>query len=150
VFSTATEQVLGWIASSVPGNPPPILPVLPPHERAGIAAILERDIVLEDGDSEAATESKYNVAHAKQVLRQYLADGGTPEAFLAHYHGALAEAHREWREAQGGVAARYAAGDAEGAVSFYLEQGAALREKGIKPLVLPPQLRGLLGPGDGE
>ncbi|MCL2104218.1 MAG: hypothetical protein FWH21_04085, partial [Kiritimatiellaeota bacterium] len=147
-FSTATEQVLGWIANTVPGAPPPILPALPPGERENIAAILDRDIVLYADDSDRAAESKHNVAHAKQLLKRYLAEGGTPEDFLGYYHNALAEAHREWREAQRGVVELQRAGDEEGAVTFYLEQNAALGERGIKPVILPPALRHLLGEGE--
>jgi len=150
-FATATEQVLGWIANTVPGGPPPILPVLPPNERTNIIAILGRDIVLYDDDTEAVSESKHNVAYAKQMLRQYLADGGTPEDFLGYYHAGLAEAHREWREAQGGVTELLRAGDAEGAVRLYMERDAALRGRGIQPIHLPPALRPLLEEmGKGE
>ncbi len=144
LFSTTTEQVISWIANTVPGNTPPPLIQLPITERTNIVAILNSDILLYDEDSEKVVEIKYNVAHAKQMLKDYLAKGGKTEDFLAFYHKELWSSHNEWRETQKKVLDLHKAGDGEGAVKYFMEQNKVLQAKGIKPVMLPPALNHLI------
>jgi hypothetical protein len=144
IFSTTTEQVISWIANTVPGNTPPPLIKLPVTERTNIVSILNSDIVLYDEDSDKVVEIKYNVAYAKQMLKDYLAKGGKTEDFLAYYHKELWSSHNEWRESQKKVIELQKAGDGEGAVKYFMEQNKVLQAKGIKPVMLPPALNHLI------
>lgn len=144
LFSTTTEQVISWIANTIPGSTPPPLPRLPVNESTNIVAILNSDIPLYDDDSEKIVEIKFNVAHAKQLLKEYLAQGGKAEEFLTYYHKELWSSHKEWRDAQKQVLDLQKTGDEEGAVKYYQEQSKVLQGKGIKPIMLPPSLSHLL------
>jgi len=139
VFRTGTEQIISWIANSQLGNPPPPLPILPPGD--DIAAILNSDIILYDDDSEDIENAKVNVAYMKQLLKEYLAQGGKAQDFLSYYHTELWKAHTEWRESQLKLMELYKAGDLQGAREYAEQQSQVLHDKGIKPLVVPPALR---------
>jgi hypothetical protein len=139
VFKSGTEQVLSWITNTRLGDAPPPLPNLPVFDN--MEAILNSDIVLYDDDSKNVEEIKYNVAHAKQMLKTYIAQGGSPQDFLKYYHNELRKAHNEWMEAQKQGMELYRAGDEKGALTYYEEQNKALQDRGIKPLVIPPKLR---------
>lgn len=139
VFKTGTEQIISWIANSRLGNPPPPLPLLPPGD--DIAAILNSDIILYDDDSEDIENVKVNVAYMKQLLKEYLAQGGKAQDFLSYYHTELWKAHTEWRESQQQLMELYKAGDTQGAREYAEQQSRVLQDKGIKPLVVPPALR---------
>ena len=139
VFKTGTEQVISWIANTRLGDAPPPLPNLPLKEN--IAAILNKDVLLYDDDSKQVEDIKYNVANAKQMLKDYIAKGGDPQEFLAYYHTELKNAHSEWMKSQKQVIELHQAGDAKATLAYIEEQNKALQAKGIKPLIIPPALR---------
>ena len=117
---------------------PPLLR-LPPHEN--IAEILERDIAVYDEDSPRTVEEKANVAYAKQLLKEYLAQGGDPEDFLGYYHGTLKQAFEERQAAQKYTMDLLRAGDKKGAEEYMTRKNAELGERGILPLKIPAFMR---------
>ena len=139
VFATGTEQVIGWIANTRMGDPPPVLPMLPAGEDIG--KILDTDIVLYDDDDEKAELVKTRVAEMKQHLKKYLEAGGSPQEFLQVYQKQLQDAHDEWRMSQSELAKRIREGDKAAAAVFLEARNKELQAKGIRPLVIPPFLR---------
>ena len=138
-YRSGTEQVIGIIMNTRLGKKPPPLFNLPRSE--DISRILDRDITVYDDDDEAVIEAKANTAHAKQLLKQYLKDGGTPENFLRYYHGLLQEAHEEWNTAQRHVLDLLLEGRQEEAEQYAESQTKVLAEKNIQPVVIPPRFR---------
>ncbi len=138
-YSSATELVINMIVNTRPGAVPPPLLRLPPHEN--IAEILERDIAVYDEDSPRTVEEKANVAYAKQLLKEYLAQGGDPEAFLVHYHGTLKQAFEERQAAQKYTMELIRAGDKKGAEEYMTRKNAELGERGIMPVQIPAFMR---------
>jgi hypothetical protein len=139
MFDSGTEQVISWIVNTKIGDMPPPLPNLPMKE--DIASILNRDIVLYDDDSDEKVDKKANVAHAKQLLKEFLVQGGKPEEFLSFFREELKKAHNEWKEAQLQTMSLYKQGNHPEALKYAEEQNKKLVEKGIKPIVLPSALK---------
>jgi hypothetical protein len=135
-YKSGAEQVLNMIMNKQLGDVPPPLPTLHPSERTNIVAILGRDIVVYDEDSEKSLQQKANVAQAKQLMKDYIAKGGTPEEFLRYFRDELAKAYKEWMTTQKTLM-ELSKTDREAALKYAEEQGKILAEKGIKPLVLP-------------
>jgi len=131
-YSSGTERVINMIMNAQLGIPPPPLPNLPPGEN--IAEILERDIILYDADSEKTAIEKANVAYAKQLLKDYVKQGGSTENFLQFYHAELTEAFEERSAAQKYAADLFKAGDEKGAARYMEEKNKELTEKGIQPI----------------
>jgi len=134
-YPSGVEQVMSWIVNKRLGDTPFFLPRLSPTEN--IVEILERDLIVYDDDTEAKFQAKANVAQAKQMLKEYMAQGGKPEEFLKHFHSELLEANREWKEAQKQVSTLMQTGDREAALVYVEEANKRLAEKGIKPLISP-------------
>ncbi len=139
-FKSGAEQVLNMIMNKQLGDVPSPLPNLHPSERTNIVAILSRDIVVYDEDSEKSLQQKANVAQAKQLMKDYIAKGGTPEDFLRYFRDELATAHKEWLTTQKTLM-ELSKTDREAALKYAEEQGKILSEKGIKPLILPVGLQ---------
>lgn len=139
VFSTTTEQVISWIANSRLGDPPPMLLVLPPGE--DIQKILNTDIELYDNDNPDIEMIKINVAQAKQMLKDYVAQGGNAQDFLSYYHAELKKGYVKWRDAQTQLMKLIASGDKETAQKYAVEQNRELEKEGIKALNIPFVLR---------
>jgi hypothetical protein len=138
-FTSGSEQVIATVMNTRLGRRPPPLFNLPMAEDIG--KVLDRDIVLYDDDDERAVEAKANVAHAKQLLKEYIRDGGRPEDFLRHYHGILQEAYEEWNTAQRHVLALLLEGR-QGEAELYAEdQTRTFAERGIQPVNIPPNFR---------
>lgn len=133
-LSSGTEQVISMIVNTRLGNPPPLLLRLPKGEN--IAEILDRDIVLYDDDSDKMIEAKTNVAYAKQLLKEYIQEGGKPEDFIEYYHSELTAAFNEWRTAQKYATDLIRAGDDAGALRYIEAQNKILSAKGIRPVTV--------------
>jgi hypothetical protein len=134
-FSSPTEALINMIVNTPLGSPPPSLPRVPPRE--DFAKIFETDILVYDEDDEQTVAAKINVAKAKEYLKEYLEQGGTPDGFLTYYHDELRAAHQEWMLARKQALDLIKAGDAEGALLYVQEQNRAFAERGIKPIVIP-------------
>lgn len=134
-YPSGLEQVINWIVNKRLGDTPFFLPRLNPKE--SIAEILDRDLIVYDDDTEDKIQAKANVAQAKQMLKEYIAQGGKPEDFLNYFHTALLEANREWKEAQKQVSTLMQSGEREAAVAYAEEANKRLAEKGIKPIISP-------------
>jgi hypothetical protein len=134
-YPSGLEQVMSWIVNKRLGDTPFFLPRLSPKEN--IVEILERDLIVYDDDTEAKVQAKANVAQAKQMLKEYMAQGGKPEEFLKYFHSALLDANREWKEAQKQVSTLMQTGDREAALVYAEEANKRLAEKGIKPVISP-------------
>ena len=134
-YSSATERVLNMIVNTRLGYPPPPLPILP--LTVNINEILARDIYLYDDDSPETAARKENVANAKLILKDHLAQGGTPEDFLRHYRKQLLDAYDEWREAQQQALSLLKSGDVKTATLYVEQQNKKFSEKGSRTLVLP-------------
>lgn len=138
-FSSNTERVLNMIMNAKRGMPPPPLIPLPPGE--DLAKVLERDIGVLDEDDEQTIAEKANVAYAKKLLKEYLEQGGDPDAFLEHYHGALKKDFEERQSAQKFMMELLWAGDKKGVEEYMTRKNAELEERGIVPLKIPPFMR---------
>lgn len=134
LYHSGTEQVIGWLANTTPGGMPPLLPRLNPRE--DISVILTNDIAIREDDNAATVAAKENLAYAKQALKEYLAEGGTPDMFLNAYHDHLRVAFDEWRNAQRYASELVKAGEQEAAVRFVEEQNRVFAAKGIRPIRL--------------
>ncbi len=137
-YSSGTERLINMIVNTQLGAPPPPLPMLPPGENENIGKILESNILVFDDDDERTQQEKENVAYAKQLLKAYLAEGGTTETFLKYYHDELTKAFEEWRDAQKKMMALVKAGDAEVVAEYIEAQNKDFEERGIRQITLPP------------
>lgn len=135
MFSTGVEQVISLIVNTRPGSPVP--PLLRLHSKENVMDILNRDIVLYEEDNELTAEKKANVAHAKQLMKDYIAQGGKPDEFLAFFHGELKKAHTEWREAQVQAVSLFKGDDQEAAQKYFEETNRTFTDKGMKPITKP-------------
>jgi len=138
-YSSGTERLINMIVNTQLGAPPPPLLMLPPGEDIG--KILESNILVFDDDDEKTQQEKENVAYAKQLLKAYLAEGGTTETFLKYYHGELTKAFEEWREAQKQMMGLLKAGDAKTAAEYLEAQNKVFEERGIRQIALPPGIK---------
>jgi len=138
-FSSGTEQVISMIVNTRKGFPPPPLLRLPAGEN--IAEILERDIPVYDDDSAKTVAAKENVAHAKQMLKEYRQAGGNPEEFLQHYHDTLKSAFEERQAAQKYTMELIRIGDKKGAAEYMTEKNKELEAKNIQPVTIPKFMR---------
>jgi len=134
-FSTGTERVINMIVNARLGYPPPPLPMIPITEDIG--KILNKSIALYDDDTEELAERKANVAYAKQLLKAYLAEGGTVETFLSHYRDELKKAHVEWDAAQKHMIELFRNGDTKGALDYAKEQNKDFETRGIRQIYIP-------------
>jgi len=137
-YSSGTERLINMIVNTQLGAPPPPLPMLPPGENENIGKILESNILVFDDDDERTQQEKENVAYAKQLLKAYLAEGGTTETFLKYYHDELTKAFEEWRDAQKKMMDLVKAGEAEVAAEYIEAQNKDFEERGIRQIKLPP------------
>lgn len=134
-YSSGSERLLNMIMNAQVGNAPPPLLNLPPGEK--IEEILNRDIMVFDTDDEKTIAEKTAVAYAKQLLKEYINEGGAPEQFLQHYHDELTAAFQERQAAQAQVTELLRNGDEEGAFRQMEENNKILIMKGIKPIKMP-------------
>ena len=140
-FSSQTEALINMIVNTPLGSPPPPLPRVPPRE--DFAKIFETDILVYDEDDEQTVAAKINVAKAKEYLKEYLEQGGTPDGFLTYYHDELRAAHQEWMLARKQALDLIKAGDEELAARYVEAQNKVFAERGIKAIFAP----GAGGPG---
>jgi hypothetical protein len=139
-YTSITERVINMIVNARPGLPPPPLIDLPPGE-TNIHKIIETNIILYETDDEDTAEQKANVAYAKQLLKEYLKEGGGTKDFLKYYHEQLNLTFEERSTAQKQFYDLIKAGDETKATEFYEAQNKTLSEKGICPLTLPLRFR---------
>ncbi|MBQ7188827.1 MAG: hypothetical protein IJR99_05360 [Kiritimatiellae bacterium] len=134
IFTNATEQVLSWIVSKRLGDMPPPIPRLPPDEK--VLETLNSVIEIHEGDDEATSELKENVAYAKEEMRKFMEEGGTAQEFVRQYHQQLQKAHQEWLAEQREYL-RLRKENPDEAIAYAEETNKRLAEKGIKPLIIP-------------
>jgi hypothetical protein len=138
-FATGTEQVMGWIFNTVPGDMPPILPQIPIFEEAHLTEILFNKNEIKDDDDERIVELKENVALAKKEMIKFIKEGGMPDEFLEYYRNILVDAHREFQSSQQEVF-KMVKEDPEGAAAYLEMVNKRLDEKGIKHVRIPPKM----------
>ena len=145
-FKTCTEQVMDWIFNcNVGDDPPPFVPPMDQSEMENISDILDRANELLDEDTPETAERKRIVDAAKKELKEYMAQGGSPSAFLHYYHQQLVTAYEMRLEASRIV--REFARDAtqEDARKFLERTNAELAKKGIAPVQLSDKMKMKLG-----
>jgi len=135
MYTSQTEAYLHAIFNTQLGNPPPRYLPLPRKEN--IMAIVERDILINDTDTEDDIQQKAQVAQAKQILKEYLAKGGNKQDFVDFYYKELENANALRLEGLNQMRALYATGDEEGAMRYMEEQNKIFSEKGIILLKRP-------------
>jgi len=134
-YSTGTERVINMIVNARLGYPPPPLPMIPIAE--DIEQILNNSIILYDDDTEEVAQRKANVAYAKQLLKAYLAEGGSVETFLSYYRDELKKAYVEWDAAQKHTIELFKGGDTKGALEYAKEQNKDFEARGIRQIYVP-------------
>lgn len=137
VFATATEQVMAWIFTTKVGDVPPPLPRLPIKDEAHLVEILFNNVPVKDGDSAKTAYAKENVQLAKDELKKFIKEGGSPNEFFEYYHGQLVDAHREWNESRK-EAMRVCREDPMIARDYIRAINSRLEKKGIKPVTIAP------------
>ena len=138
-FATGTEQVMGWIFNTTPGDMPPILLKIPIFEEAHLTEILFNKNEIKEGDDEKIIELKENVALAKKEMIKFIKEGGMPDEFLEYYRNVLRDAHMEFQNSQQEVF-KMVKEDPEGAAAYLEMVNARLAEKGIKQVKIPPKM----------
>jgi hypothetical protein len=139
-YSSGSERLINMIINTRMGFvPPPLLNF--PAKETNIINILEKNIIVYDTDDEKTLQQKENVAFAKQLLKEYIATGGNSKDFLAFYHEQLMTAFEERSAAQKQFSDMLKAGDENGAIEFFEEKNKVLSEKGIVPLIVPPNFK---------
>ena len=136
VFKTATEQVMSFIFNAEVGDMPPPLPTLPRNEMEHIEEILNTPNVIKEGDSEEVAAKKQMLEQAKNELKDYMAQGGTPAEFLRFYHEQLKKYYQERQDAQKLVMTMIR-DEPEVAGEFMKKVNQRLAERGIKAVHIP-------------
>ena len=136
VFKTATEQVMSFIFNAEVGAMPPPLPTLPRNEMERIEEILNTPNLVKEGDSEEVAAQKQMLERAKQELKDYMAQGGTPAEFLRFYHEQLKKYYQERQDAQTLVMTMIR-DEPEVAGEFMKKVNQRLAERGIKAVHIP-------------
>jgi Type II secretory pathway, component PulF len=135
-FMTGTEQSISWMANTRLGDPVPPLPMLPLKE--SIVDILKTDIVVFDDDNEKVIQAKTNVAHTKQIMKEYVDNGGDPQDFLEFYRNELQNAYEERQKGQKELMRLLREADLHQAKLFVEQCNRDLEKKGIRLLTVPP------------
>ncbi len=138
-FATGTEQVMGWIFNTTPGDMPPILPKIPLFEEAHLTEILFNKNEIKETDDERIAELKENVELAKKEMIKFIKEGGMPDEFLEYYRNILVDSHREFQSSQQEVF-KMVREDPEGAAAYLEMVNKRLDEKGIKRVKIPPKM----------
>lgn len=99
-FDSGVEQMMGWVFSTVPGQPPMPIPRISDEDRKNLVGILLSPNNVKDGDSENVAFRKQSVALAKKEMMKYIRDGGDPDEFLKYYHNELKLAYEFRFEAE--------------------------------------------------
>jgi hypothetical protein len=135
MYTSQTEAYLHAIFNTELGNSPPRYLPLPRKEN--IMAIVERDILIYDTDTDADIQQKAQVAQAKKILKEYLEKGGDKQDFVDFYYKELEVAHADRLDGLNQMRTLYATGDEEGAMRFMEDKNKTFAEKGIKLLKRP-------------
>jgi len=135
-LSSGTERVLNTLISSPLGGHPPPLLRLPPGEAENMLAVLNRDVIIFGDDDPGTIAKKENLAAAKEILKEYIADGGKAEDFMAHYHAILVKAAKDRNDLQQEFWKIVNTGDLDAAEKFYNDANTLLSEEGSLPLKL--------------
>jgi len=138
-YSSNTELVINMIVNTRRGMPPP--PILASPPRHDIQTILDTDIILYETDSDDVYHMKSNVAYVKQILKEYIADGGTVEEFLQTYRNGLQQDYEERQIATRRMSELLKTEGLEAAELYIQEQNAKFEKSGIVPLIIPTPLR---------
>jgi len=138
-FKSGTEQLMSFVFNTQLGDNP--IPVPKIGKSENIQEILNTDISLYDDDPEKVERAKRNVAMAKQLLKEYVEKGGNVDDFIKYYREELFKIHVEWRDSQKEFITLLKAGDTTAADDYLKKQNKAFQERGIKPLVVPPQYK---------
>ena len=138
-FATGTEQVMGWIFNTTPGDMPPILPKIPIFEEAHLTEILFNKNEIKETDDERIAELKENVELAKKEMIKFIKEGGMPDEFLEYYRNILVDSHREFQSSQQEVF-KMVREDPEGAAAYLEMVNKRLDEKGIKRVKIPAKM----------
>ena len=144
-FRTGLEQVISWVFTVEPGDPPP--PPLPPisdFDLVHFEEILDMRNKVKDGDDEATANAKETVDYVKGELKKFVEKGGQPDEFLQYYRDQLQNAYEKRRMAQEQFV-EIAQGDPSLATPFLKEVNGRLAEEGIKPVVIPERMQKRLG-----
>lgn len=138
-YSSMTERYINMVINTKLGMKPLPLFKLPKGEDIG--KMLQTAIIVYDADTEKQIEQKANVAKAKEILKDYLSQGGTTDQFLGFYHGVLEEAAAERSTVQQQMLDLVKKGDREAAYLFMEEANKTLGAKGYMLLKPTPNMR---------
>lgn len=140
-FKTGVEQVMSWIFTTKPGDPPPPLPQISIFDEVHLAEIIIADNPVLETDSDRVKECKKTVALAKKELVAYIKEGGNLEDFLTYYRDQLREAYHDFTTAKRKIFTAYLEGEDSEVCRVYAEQiNAELAQKGIKQVKIPKAL----------
>jgi hypothetical protein len=133
-FDSPAERALNVIANTQPGMPIPPLMIMPTGQE--FIDALNKGIVVYDDEPETAVDKKANVAHAKEILKEYIDKGGKPEDFLTFYRKELLNQFNERRLANIEMNRIAKEEGEESALKYADEQNKSFAERGIKKLQL--------------
>ena len=145
IYRNATEQMLASLFRTELGSIPPPMPQIPMRDNVNIDEILSNHFSITDADSETSSTIKDVVNQAKQVMKEFLDQGGTPESFISYYRNELQHCYETWKMCQQSAIKSCREDDPEVAREMIDKINESLSEKGIKPVNLPPRFREKLG-----
>lgn len=135
-FSTTMEQVMSWVFTVEPGDPPPPIMPIGIEARKNLAAILISKNEIKDSDSDRVAFSKEQVDRAKKEMAKYIGDGGDPDEFLQYYREELKLAFNKRRDAMEQIE-EVAEEDPELAKDLRKKVNEYLESQGIKKIPEP-------------
>lgn len=112
-----------------------------------IAKYLASPIVINDDDSEEIVEKKIATAEMKELLKDYIRDGGTWEEFVMELGEIRRDEHMLQSQAIAEIARMLREGDEEGAQLYSEKVDQFMKSKGYKGLKVPEKW-GLAKPAD--
>lgn len=144
-FRTGLEQLISWVFTVEPGDPPPPpLPMVSDFDLVHFEEILNLKNEAKKDDDEATVATKETVDYVKGELKKYVEKGGDPQEFLQYYRDQLDNAYQKRKMMQDQVV-EIIKGDPSLAADYLKEVNARLAEEGIKPVVIPDRLLKRLG-----
>ena len=134
-----TDQLYYTVFSLELGDMPPMTPWL--NEKNEMEAVIDlgRPLQPEEGDDDYVKNAKELVNQVKDLLNQFISEGGTVNQFFDHYCFELEKAFEFRNEARRQLNKAVDEGDAETALAIEKKINEMLDEKGIKPVTLSKQ-----------
>jgi len=137
IFTNASDQVLGMIASAPPGRDMPPMPITPSIDRDFMRS-LDTPIVIDDADSDEIKALKEAVMKLRVEVLEIKESQGLSVYEILTQHQDLVRENASLRiEAQKAALEIYKSGDVEGARDYVDTANVLLQKLGAEPIKMP-------------